>query len=439
MTYSKISMLALGLVALGAFPIEAAVKLTAMQIISVDTNGKIQGAGAHRFKTTQHGGQPAIFLVDGDDLDAPIINGPDLAHNGIDLTLSAGTHTYTIYAEKYNSSTWTNYSVHLYFDLATAPQVSAMAPLNVNSTQFFPPFQAYSEFTDDLAGHSVKTLNTLIYKSGLTEVKLVGFNFSNPALYNKDRVSPFEVKSNKTMDYVGQITLEVKAPPAISPGGAVNAASFTAKVAPGSLFSIFGSDLATSTESATSLPLPNSINGTSVTIGGKAAPLVFVSGGQVNAQVPYEVTEGETVPVIVTVNGVSSLAANVTVVAAAPGIFQFGNKRAVVQNDDYTVNNTDNPAKVGSYVVAYLTGSGRLDNPVATGTGAGSDPLSRPRAVVSATINNQPVEIAFAGMTPGFVGLTQVNLKIPNLAAGNYPLVVTVNGEKSNAATVTVK
>jgi uncharacterized protein (TIGR03437 family) len=377
--------------------------------------------------------------VDGDDADAAIINGPDAAHNGLDVTLSSGTHTYTIYAEKYNSSIWTNYSVHLYFDLAQAPQVSAMAPLNVTSTQFFPPFQAYSEFTDDLAGHAVKTLNTLVYKSGLTEVKLVGFHFSDPALQNKDRVSPFEAKSNKIMDYVGQITLEVKAPPAIAPGGAVNAASFLTKVAPGSLFSIFGSDLATGQVSLKSLPLGTSMNGTSVTIGGKPAPLVFVSAGQVNAQVPYEITEGDTVPVVVTVNGVSSLPANVSVMAGAPGIFQFGNKRAVVQNDDFTVNNTDNPAKAGSYVVAYLTGTGRLDNPVPTGSGAGSDPLSRPKATVTATINNQPVEIAFAGMTPGFVGLTQVNLKIPNLPAGDYPLVVAVDGQASNAAMVTVK
>jgi len=439
LTNSRISIWALGLVAMSAFQAQAAVKLTAMQIISVDTAGKIQGAGAHRFKTTQHGGQPCIFLVEGDNLDAPIVNGPDAAHNGIDLTLSAGTHTYTIYAEKYNSSTWTNYSVHLYFDMAQSPQVSAMAPLNVTSTQFFPPFQAYSEFTDDLAGHSVKTLNTLVYKSGQTEVKLTGFHFSNPALFDKDRVSPFEAKSNKTMDYVGQITLEVKAPPAISPGGAVNAASFSAKVAPGSLFSVFGSDLAPATDIAKSLPLSTSLSGTSVTVGGKAAPLVFVSAGQVNAQVPYEVTEGDNVPVIVTVNGVSSLAATVSVVSAAPGIFQFGNKRAVVQNEDYTVNNTDNPAKAGSYVVAYLTGMGRPDNPVATGNGAGSDPLSRPRATVAVTIGSQPAEIAFAGLSPGFVGLTQVNLKIPNLPAGDYPLVVTVNGEKSNPAMVTVK
>jgi uncharacterized protein (TIGR03437 family) len=252
-------------------------------------------------------------------------------------------------------------------------------------------------------------------------------------------VSPFESKSDKTLDYVGQITLEVKAPPAIAPGGAVNAASFTAKVAPGSLFSVFGSDLATSLDSAQSLPLKNSMNGTSLTVGGKAAPLVFVSAGQVNAQVPYEVTEGDNVPVVVTVNGVSSLTGTLSVVPAAPGIFQFGNRRAVVQNEDYSVNNSDNAAKANSYVIAYITGIGRLDNPVATGSAAGSDPLSRPRAAVSATIGTQTADIVFAGLSPGFVGLTQVNLRIPNLAPGDYPLVVTVNGEKSNAAMVTVK
>jgi uncharacterized protein (TIGR03437 family) len=436
---TKISFLALALAALGAAPTRAAVKLTAMQIISVDANGKLQGVGAHRFKTTQHGGQPCIFLVEGDNLDGAILNGPDAAHNGIDLTLSAGTHTYTIYAEKYNSSTWTNYSIHLYFDLAQAPQVSAMAALNVNSTQFFPPFQAYSEYTDDLAGHSVKTMNTLVYQSGQTEVKLTGFQFSTPTLYNKDRVGPFEAKSNKTLDYVGQFTLEVKAPPAIAPGGVVNAASYTAKVAPGSLFSIFGSDLAAAQDSAKSVPLPGAINGTSVTVGGKPAPLVFVSGGQINAQIPYEIAETDHIPVVVTVNGVSSLAGEVSVVAAAPGILQFGNKRAVVQNDDYSVNDMGNPAKAGSYVVAYLTGLGALDHPVATGAAAGGEPLSRPRATVSATLGGQAVEVVFAGMTPGFVGLAQMNFKVPSLAAGDYPLVISVNGEKSNAAMVSVK
>ena len=58
---------------------------------------------------------------------------------------------------------------------------------------------------------------------------------------------------------------------------------------------------------------------------------------------------------------------------------------------------------------------------------------------MTATIADMPAEVAFGGLTPGFVGLMQVNLKVPNVPAGTYPLVVAVNGEKSNAAMVTVQ
>src|SRR5947209_6893276 len=89
------SFLAANLIALTTSQAQAAVRLTAMQIISTDQSGKIQGVGAHRFKTTNHGGQPCIFLVRGDDLDGAIINGPATAQNGIDIPLSAGTYTFT--------------------------------------------------------------------------------------------------------------------------------------------------------------------------------------------------------------------------------------------------------------------------------------------------------------------------------------------------------
>lgn len=417
----------------------AAVKLTAIQVISTDANGKIQGVGAHRFKTTLHGGQPAIFVVKGSDLAGAIINGPGLAQNDVSIPMTGGVYTYSLFTEVTNSYKWNFYTLNLHFDNSNVPQISALTAINSSSTQFFPPISANSEFTDAINSASVKAPNTLVYKSGQTTIEVTDFHFSAPNVYNQDRVSAIDTKSDKVLDYIGEITFKVTAPPEISLGGVVNAASFGQKVAPGSLFSIFGSDLATTTDSAAALPLPNSIAGTSVTIGGKPAPLFFVSPGQVNAQVPYELAEGTTAPVIVTVNGVASLVANVSIVPAAPGIFQFGDKRAVVQNADNSVNNVNNAAASGSYVVAYLTGAGNLDNPVATGAVAGSSPLSRPRQTVTATVNNLNAEIAFAGLTPGFIGLMQVNLKLPVLPAGNYPLVVTMNGQTSNAAMITIK
>jgi uncharacterized protein (TIGR03437 family) len=433
------AFLAFGLTALGALQAEAAVKITALQMISTDANGKIQGVGAHRFKTTLHGGQPCLYVIDGDNLNGTIINGPGPAQNGVNLTLSVGTHTYTLYAENANAYSWNNYTLNLHFDNSNSAQVSMLAPLNSNSTQFFPPSAPNAEFTEDLQGHSVKALNTAEYKAGATVVKVTDFRISAPSLFNKDRISPFEAKSNTKLDYVGQFTVEVSAPPQIAPGGVVNAASFIAKVAPGSLFSIFGTDLAMADQNAASVPLPTSLAGASVTVGGKPAPLVFVSAGQINAQVPYEAVQGEAVPVIVTVNGKSSPVGNVAVMAAAPGIFQFGEKRAVVQNADYTVNTAENGAAPDSYVVAYLTGAGEVDNPVATGATASGSPLARHKGNVTATINGTMTEIAFAGLTPQFIGLTQVNLKVPALPAGTYPLVVSVNGQPSTAAMITIK
>ena len=433
------TFLALSVAALGAIQAQAAVKITALQMISTDASGKIQGVGAHRFKTTNHGGQPCLYVVEGEDLNGPIINGPGPTQNGVNLNLSVGTHTYTIYAENANSYSWNNYTLNLHFDNANEAQISVLAPLNSNSTQFFPPSGPNAEFTETLQGHSVKAPNTLQHKEGATTVKLVSFHIGAPTLFNKDRVSPFEAKSNSKMDYVGQFTVEVTAPPQISNGGVVNGASFVAKVAPGSLFSIFGTDLAMARQDATTVPLPTSLAGASVTVGGKTAPLVFVSAGQINAQVPYDTPMGERVPVIVTVNGQASPVANVNVMGAAPGVFQFGERRAVVQNSDYTVNTADNGAAANSYVVAYLTGAGEVDNPVPTGTMARSAPLSKHKGAVTATINGTGVEIVFAGLTPEYVGLTQLNLKVPSLAAGTYPLVVLVNGERSNTAMVTVK
>jgi uncharacterized protein (TIGR03437 family) len=70
---------------------------------------------------------------------------------------------------------------------------------------------------------------------------------------------------------------------------------------------------------------------------------------------------------------------------------------------------------------------------------ASADPLSRHRGQVTVSIGGHPADVLFAGLTPAYVGLTQVNLKVPILAPGTYPMVITVNGVASNAALITVK
>ena len=125
------------------------------------------------------------------------------------------------------------------------------------------------------------------------------------------------------------------------------------------------------------------------------------------------------------------------VASAAPYLLLGGND-ALVQNQDSTFNSEANPAPKGSIVTVYLIGIGPLDKQVATGAATPSDLFSA-RLPFKALIGGFDTSVKFLGMTPGFVGLAQANLEIPNLSPGKYPIVITVNGIDSNAATMYVK
>ena len=221
--------------------------------------------------------------------------------------------------------------------------------------------------------------------------------------------------------------------------GIVNGASFApgAPVAPGSIVSIFGSNLATSTAQAVVVPLPTTLLTTSVTINGASIPLYYVSPTQINAQVPFETPPG-TAKLAVAINGTEGPAVSFPVAATAPGIFQYGTNRAVAVNPDGSINASDHPAKPGEVIVVYMTGQGAVSNPIASGAPALGSPLSMTLATTTATVGGTNAEVLFSGLAPGFVGLLQANVRIPNVAAGAQPLVVTIGGAPSNSALITV-
>ena len=90
-------------------------------------------------------------------------------------------------------------------------------------------------------------------------------------------------------------------------------------------------------------------------------------------------------------------------------------------------------------MVVYLIGIGPLDGPLATGAAAPSDRLLQARLAFKAQVGGTDALVKFLGLTPGFVGLAQANIEIPNLNPGKYNVVVTVNGVDSNAASIYVK
>jgi uncharacterized protein (TIGR03437 family) len=227
--------------------------------------------------------------------------------------------------------------------------------------------------------------------------------------------------------------------PAIKGGGVVNAASFTANFSPGALATVFGTNFtgAGLNASAPSLPLASSLGGVSVQVNGVSAPVLYASTTQINFQIPWETKPGSAA-VLVSTNGFASAAVNITVLAAAPELFVQGSHAAAL-NSDFSLNSSSNPTKAGGTILAYLTGAGAVSNQPADGAAAGSNPISDVTSAVTATIGGQTADVSFAGLAPGFVGLWQVNVVVPaGVAQGDLPLTVSVGGQTSNSANVSV-
>jgi uncharacterized protein (TIGR03437 family) len=232
---------------------------------------------------------------------------------------------------------------------------------------------------------------------------------------------------------------------------AVDAASFQPSIAPGGLFSIFGNNLGTRTVTIPgSAPPPFDASNIRLQVGGVDVPVLFYSPGQINAQMPYEAVpcgpanarcassaiEYAGYGSLLTVSG--PIYANL--VPSAPALFTSATGAAVAQNQDNSLHSPQNPAAAGSVITVYATGLGAVSNQPATGAAASSTQLSPAVARVTATVNGVAAPVLFAGLTPGFIGLAQVNIQIPSsIAPGIYPLVVTAGTIVSNAALISVR
>jgi uncharacterized protein (TIGR03437 family) len=220
----------------------------------------------------------------------------------------------------------------------------------------------------------------------------------------------------------------------------VNSATFIpGPIAPGSLFSIFGENFTSTAASAAAFPLPTQLAGISVSLNSILLPLLYVGPSQINAQAPYELPPGP-IQVSVISNGTVLGTITMQIAVASPGIFAYpdGSGHAAALNGNYSVNSSQNPATPGGYLLLYATGLGAVTPAVTDGSPAPSSPLSYTVAKVLVTIGGQPATVAYAGLAPGFAGLSQLNVLVPNLPPGDYPLVITVNDVASNAATVTI-
>jgi len=209
-----------------------------------------------------------------------------------------------------------------------------------------------------------------------------------------------------------------------------------ATVAPGELFSIFGVNLAnvaTDLSGWSGQVLPSALNGLSVTVAGQTAPLVYVSPGQVNAQVPFGIAAGNQPVVVSGPNGLSGTYA-LQIGAVAPAIF-FYPAPAVLKNADYSLLSASNPAKAGDVILIYCTGLGQTNPPLATGAISSAIAYT---PTVTATMGGAAANVVYAIASPSFPGLYQVAVTVPAGLTGVVPLVLKESGVASNSINVTL-
>ena len=231
---------------------------------------------------------------------------------------------------------------------------------------------------------------------------------------------------------------------------AVNAASSQQGLAPGSIATLYGTNLAALTASADAAPpLPFTLGGATLTMPNSPVALFYVSPLQVNFQVPFTPVFGSTQTALTLTVGQLTNTFNITLVPYAPALFttnsQGTGQAAAVDGSSLAAPTGafpgSRPANKGDIVALYCTGLGNVTNTPAAGSPAQSEPLSRTLATPTITVGDQPALVPFSGLAPGYVGLYQVNVQIPSSAPSGsaVPVVLSIGGVQSNIATIAIK
>lgn len=217
-----------------------------------------------------------------------------------------------------------------------------------------------------------------------------------------------------------------------------------APLAPGTIAQVYGSGLSASTVSTGKLPLPTLFDGTFALVGPVQAPLYFLSNGQINLEVPNEATATQQLPIVLSVNNALTLPLMLNIIPAAPGVLSAldGPTPPSVQNGahiiaqhsaNYSLVTASSPAAPGEVLIMYLVGLGATNPSVASGAATPPSPLHYATITPVVTVGSEPSTVSFAGLSPYFVGLYQVNFQVPT-GASSGELVVTVsqNGVAAN-------
>jgi uncharacterized protein (TIGR03437 family) len=320
-----------------------------------------------------------------------------------------------------------------------APNVNLTLPsvLNLNIENLFTPA---SKLQNSIGFQTVNgTPLTGTMNIGLTNIMITPAGGTATALSSANAATLGDLSTNGAPVTVAYASVPVSTtPPSVPSGSVLNAASFAigAPVAPGSIATVFGSGFGSSTA------------GVTVLMGGIAAPLFAVYPTQINFQVPWQLTGQTQVPLTVTSADSTSAPIMIPVANQALGIFELnaaGQAAALIAGTTSIVAPAGTypgsiPAQPGQYVTIYCTGLGPVTNQPPTGALASSTTLSYTSGTVTASIGGVSAPVSFAGLSPGFLGLYQVNVQIPakSPTGSAVPVTISIGGSISNQATIAI-
>ena len=294
-----------------------------------------------------------------------------------------------------------------------------------------------------------------------------GVKYTTPSQYDVDATDITIVAGqvlNTSIPRDGVITVYGKSAPSVI---SVDASSYVRASSPGQIEAAFGTGFpvgANVTVSANSTPLPTNLSNVSVRVNNILAPLFFVGVGggqgagafQINYQVPYQTQPG-LAKIEVLNNGTPVSTGYLIIGGVAPGVFTIsatGKGQAVAINQDFSLNGdpAQNPAARpetrGRVVTIFANGpGGQFTNPAngqtltpVSGAALPASPFYATQTLPIVTIGGVPATVAFSGLTPGFVGLWQLNLVIPqNAPVGNsVPVVIKISKRITNSTTIAV-
>jgi adhesin/invasin len=236
--------------------------------------------------------------------------------------------------------------------------------------------------------------------------------------------------------------------PIIALGGVVGTASYVSSPAPGTLISIFGSNLSEKVEQAATLPLPTRLGDTKVLVDGVDIPLSFVSPGQINGQLPYDLPKNGAHQLVVMRGTTISTPEAFAALAAQPAVFTVagtgngqGHVYRITQDQRQILAAPSSPVSEGDVLTIYASGLGDVDPPLAAGEPAPLGHLESTVKQARVFIGGVEASVLFSGLTPGFAGLYQLNAIVPKSVTpgDSVPLLVTIAGQISRPVTIATR